>query len=533
MTPADRLDPVTLQVLLGGMRAVCEEMGAVLVRSAHSANIKERRDASTALFDRDGAMVMQAEHIPVHLGAMPDAVAAVRGEAQRPGDVWILNDPYRGGTHLPDITAVSPLFVGGRPAGFAAARAHHADVGGDLPGSMPAGSTRLDQEGVVIPPTRIARGWELDRPLLADLVSRMRAPRQREADLRAQVAANRLAARRLEQLAQRHGEELLFGAMAEVLDYAERRTRSAIATIPDGSYSATDVLEDDGRDGVRDLEVTCTVSVAGDALEVDFAGTAPQTEGNLNCPLSVTKSAVYFVVRVLTDPDIPPCAGAYRPVTVTAPPGSLVNALPPAAVVGGNVETSSRIADVVMRALGEAIDAPAQGQGTMNNLTLGTAEFTYYETIGGGQGACPDAPGPSAVHVAMSNTLNTPIEALETEFPLRAIEYSVRRGSGGAGLWRGGDGVVRELEALAEMRFSLLSERRRHPPPGARGGAPGARGRNLLKRAAGEPGELPSKCEGSLRAGDRLRIETPGGGGHGPSAGEVDRPSPEADDQAR
>jgi N-methylhydantoinase B len=510
-----RLDAVTLQVLAGGMRALCEEMGAVLIRAAHSANIKERRDASTALFDRGGAMVMQAEHIPVHLGAMPDAVAAVRDETHRPGDVWLLNDPYSGGTHLPDITAVSPLFLGERHAGFAAARAHHADVGGATPGSMPARSTRLEQEGVVIPPTRIARGWEMDARMLRDLVSRMRGPRQREADLRAQLAANRLGARRLEQLARRHGESLLTRAMAEVLDYAERRTRTAIAAIPDGTYRAADVLEDDGGDSPRDLRVCCAVTVAGDGLEVDFAGTAAQVEGNLNCPLSVTKSAVYFVVRVLTDPDIPASAGAYRPVTVAAARGSLVNALPPAAVAGGNVETSSRIADVVMRALGEAVPAPALGQGTMNNLTLGNADFTYYETIGGGQGGCPDAPGPSAVHVAMSNTLNTPIEALEIEFPLRATEYAVRRGSGGAGRHPGGDGVVRELEALADMRFSLLTERRRHAPAGAQGGGPGKPGRNLLVRPGTAPTELAAKAEGSLRPGERLRLETPGGGGHG------------------
>ena len=519
------LDPVTLQVLVGGMRALCEEMGAVLVRSAHSANIKERRDASTALFDSEGAMVMQAEHIPVHLGAMPDAVAAVLVEEQQPGDVWVLNDPYRGGTHLPDITAVSPLFLGDRLAGFAAARAHHADVGGEVPGSMPARSTRLDQEGVVIPPTRIGRGWEMDDRSLASLIGAMRSPRQREADLRAQLAANRLAARRLEQLAERHGESLLADAMDEVLDYAERRTRRAIATIPDGTYSAADVLEDDGRDGPRDLLVRCSVTVEGDAIGIDFTGTESQVDGNLNCPLSVTKSAAYFVVRVLTDPDIPPCAGAYRPVTVTAPEGSLVNALAPAAVAGGNVETSSRIADVVMRALGEAMDVPALGQGTMNNVTLGNEDFTYYETTGGGQGACPDAPGPSAVHVAMSNTLNTPIEALEIEFPLRATEYAVRRGSGGAGHHPGGDGVVRELEALAEMRFSLLTERRRHSPPGARGGAPGTKGRNLLIPSGAEPVALASKAEGVLRPGDRLRIETPGGGGHGPPRQPLDAAS--------
>jgi N-methylhydantoinase B len=303
--------------------------------------------------------------------------------------------------------------------------------------------------------------------------------------------------------------------MAEVLDYAERRTRSAIAAIPDGTYRASDVLEDDGGNEPHDLQVSCAVTVAGDSIAVDFGGTGPQTDGNLNCPLSVTKSAVYFVVRVLTDPDIPACAGAYRPVTVTAPDGCLVNAGAPAAVAGGNVETSSRIADVVLRALGEAVDAPALGQGTMNNVTLGTDDFTYYETIGGGQGACPDAAGPTAVHVAMSNTLNTPIEALEIEFPLLATEYSVRRGSGGDGHHRGGDGVVRELEALADMRFSLLTERRRHRPPGARGGEPGAAGRNLLVRGEDDVRLLPSKAQGAMRPGDRLRIETPGGGGYG------------------
>jgi N-methylhydantoinase B len=349
----------------------------------------------------------------------------------------------------------------------------------------------------------------------------MRDPDQRVADLRAQVAANRLAGQRLTELADRHGRELLEEAMAAVLDYAERRTRSALAAIPDGMYTATDVLEDDGREEPRDLEIRCAVTVAGDALEVDFAGTAPQSDGNLNCPLSVTRSAVYFVVRVLTDPDIPPSAGAYRPVTVTAPPGSLVAALPPAAVAGGNVETSSRIADVVMQALGTAVPAPAAGQGTMNNLTLGNERFTYYETTGGGQGACPEGDGPSAVHVAMSNTLNTPIEALEVEFPLRATEYAVRRGSGGAGRRHGGDGVLRELEALAEMRFSLLTERRRHRPAGARGGEPGAAGRNVLLRAGSQPRVLASKAEGVLSPGDRLRVETPGGGGHGP-AGQTD-----------
>jgi N-methylhydantoinase B len=510
------LDVVTLQVLGGALRATCDEMGAVLVRAAHSANIKERRDASTALFDRHGQMVMQAEHIPVHLGAMPESVAAVKDLEQAPGDTWILNDPYQGGTHLPDITLISPIFVARHQVGFAASRAHHADVGGSTPGSMPADSTTLDDEGVVIPPCLLVREGELDRQLLDSLTGQMRSPRQREADLLAQLAANRLAGLRLTEIADRHGPELLDQAMADSLDYAERRTRACIAAFPDGVYHATDVLEDDAA-GPRDLEIVVRLHVHGDELEVDFSGTAPQSPGNLNCPLPVTKSAVYYVLRVLTDPDIPASAGAYRPVRIGAPAGCLLNARPPAAVVGGNVETSSRIADVLLLAFGQAIDTPALGQGTMNNLTLGNESFTYYETLGGGQGACPNGDGPSAVHVAMSNTLNTPVEAIELEFPLRVIEYALRRGSGGDGAFRGGDGVVREIEALAEMDFSLLTERRRHRPRGVGGGEAGARGRNLLQRAGSDAAdELPGKVRGRLRPGDALRIETPGGGGYGP-----------------
>jgi N-methylhydantoinase B len=491
------MDPVELQVILGALRAACDEMGAVLIRSAHSANIKERRDASTALFDAAGEMVMQAEHIPVHLGAMPAAVAAVRDEAHAPGRAWVLNDPYKGGTHLPDITVVTPVFATGDDEllGFAACRAHHADVGGPTPGSMPADSRTLADEGVVIEPQ------PLDEAAIARLVAQMRQPSQRRADLRAQLAANRAGAQRLRQLAERVGLATLRAAMTEVLDYAERRTRACIEALPDGIRRARDMLE--GVDG--DLELQLTATVEGERLTLDFSGSAAQHDGNLNCPLAVTRSACYFAVRVLTDPDIPPSAGTYRPIDVVAPEGSLLNARAPAAVVAGNVETSSRVADLVLAAFGRAL-----GQGTMNNLTLGDESFTYYETLGGGQGACPRADGPSAVHVAMSNTLNTPVEALELEFPLRVSEYALRRGSGGAGRFRGGDGVVRELEALAPMDFSLLTERRRHAPPGADGGEAGARGRNLL-----DGRELPAKARGSLTPGQRLRIETPGGGGQG------------------
>lgn len=496
------LDPVTLQVLVGSLHAACEEMGVVLIRSAHSSNIKERRDASTALFDAAGQMVAQAEHIPVHLGAMPSAVAAVRDESHAPGDAWILNDPYRGGTHLPDVTVITPLFHDGGLVGFAASRAHHADVGAKEPGSMPADSRTLAEEGVVIEPSRLVRGGELDRDFLRDLTSRMRNPSQREADLRAQLAANRTGAERMAALIDRYGLDVVQTGMDEKNAYGEQRVRARIAELDDGVREANDVLE--GLDG-DDVELQLRATVAGDELTLDFTGSALQHPSNLNCPLSVTLSACYFAVKVLTDPDVPPCAGAYRPITVIAEEGSLLHARPPAAVAAGNVETSSRVADLVLAAFGRAL-----GQGTMNNLTLGSDAFTYYETLGGGQGACADADGPSAVHVAMSNTLNTPIEALEREFPLRAVEYALRRGSGGDGRHRGGDGVIRELEALAEMRFSLITERRRHAPPGADGGSPGKPGRNTLNGS-----ELPAKTSGALQPGDRLRIETPGGGGQG------------------
>jgi N-methylhydantoinase B len=496
------MDPIALQVLVGGLRAACDEMGATLIRSAYSANIKERHDCSTALFDARGELTMQAEHIPVHLGSMPDAVAAVLGEELQPGHSWILNDPYRGGTHLPDITLVSPVFAEHELLGFAASRAHHADVGGPTPGGMPAFSRSLDEEGVVIPPT-VADAATLER-----LASQMRSPRQRLADLRAQAAANRIGELRLAELNQRLGAETLRAGMAEILAYTERRTRAALADLPDGTYRAEDVLEADWNGNERDLRLRLQATIENESLRLDFAGTDAQVEGNLNCPLSVTKSAAYFAVRVLADPDAPPSAGGHRPIEVLAPPGSLLNARFPAAVAAGNVETSSRVADIVIAALSQARGGPAQGQGTMNNLTLANDEFTYYETLGGGQGACPDADGPSAIHVAMSNTLNTPTEALETEFPLRVRELSLRHGSGGSGAHQGGEGIVRELEALAPMRFALIGERRRHRPKGVGGGEDGAVGRNLFN---GLP--LPGKAAGKLRPGDRLRVETPGGGG--------------------
>src|SRR6188472_2968021 len=423
-------------------------MGAVLVRSAFSANIKERRDCSTALFDERGQMIAQAEHIPVHLGAMPDAVAAVRQLGLECGQVAILNDPYTGGTHLPDVTLVSRTVLG-----YAVSRAHHADVGGIEPASLPAFSRTLEEEGVI----------------------RTRQPEERRGDLRAQLAAHRLAERRLEELCARRGRDRVAAAMDELYAYSERMVRAALAALPDGRAEAEDLVE--AVEG--DLPIHCTVEIAGEGIRIDFTGTAPQYDGNLNCPLAVTKSACYFVVRCLTEPDLPASGGAFAPVTVTAPEGSLVNARPPAAVAAGNTETSSRIVDVVFAALGGLVPVPAAGQGTMNNLALSNDRFTYYETVGGGQGACPGADGPSAVHVAMSNTLATPVEALELQYPLRVERWELRAGSGGAGTHQGGDGVVRELRVLEDCRLSVISERRTHAPQGERGGSPGAPGRNL------------------------------------------------------
>jgi N-methylhydantoinase B len=502
MNAAQRME---LGVEVGRLRAICDEMGAVLIRSAHSPNIKERRDCSAAIFDTHGELVMQAEHIPVHLGSMPDAVAAVLDREQRGGVSWLLNDPFSGGTHLPDITLITPVFALGALAGFAATRAHHADVGGPTPGSMPADSRTLGEEGIVISPARINGAEDLP-----PLVFGMRNRPQRVADLRAQLAANETGARRLQDAAARRGLRATAETMTEILGYTEQRTRARLSELPDGQWSASDVLE--GPGGGEDISLCVTATISGDSLRLDFTGSAAQVPGNLNCPISVTRAASHFAVRVLLDPDAPPSAGAHRPVDVIAPEGSVLNAREGAAVAGGNVETSSRVADLVLAALGEVAAGPAQGQGTMNNLTLGGLDddWTYYETLGGGQGACPDADGPSAIHVAMSNTLNTPVEALESELPVRVRELSIRRGSGGAGRRRGGDGLVREIEALEPMTFSLITERRVHAPQGRSGGTDGKRGKNF---AAGR--EVPGKASGSLEAGETIRIETPGGGGYG------------------
>jgi N-methylhydantoinase B len=486
---------IELQVIGASLRAIAEEMGAALIRSAFSANIKERRDCSTALFDERGRMITQAEHIPVHLGAMPEAVAAVMAHDPGPGEPWILNDPYAGGTHLPDLTIVTRTALG-----FAVTRAHHADVGGSEPGSLPPRSRTLDEEGVVIPPTR------LDEPTLESLVARMRNPDERRGDLRAQLAAHALAENRVSELCARRGLQRVTDAMDELLAYSERVVRTAIRALPDGRFEGADLLET--RAGP--LDIRAAVTIDGDTIDIDFDGTAPQYDGNLNCPLAVTRSACFYVVRCLTAPDLPASGGAFVPVTVRAPEACLVNARSPAAVAAGNTETSSRITDVVYDAFGQAIPVPAQGQGTMNNVVFGNDRFTYYETIGGGQGACPRGDGPSGVHVAMSNTFNTPAEALELSYPLRVERYELRRGSGGGGRHRGGDGVVRELRILQRCRLSLLTQRRSLAPRGNEGGADGLQGRSFLNGR-----ELPAIADFDLEPGDLLRIETPGGGGWG------------------
>jgi N-methylhydantoinase B len=508
------LDAVGLEVMAHAFASVAEEMGLVLVHSALSPNIRERRDASAALFDAEGEMIAQAAHIPVHLGALTDAVAAVRAErpGPRPGELFLLNDPYAGGSHLPDLTLIGAIEVDGDIGGYSVVRAHHSDVGGMTPGSMPAGARELYAEGLVIPPVR----WtpEVERVLLANV----RTPAMRRGDLAAQRAAVERGGEGLRALARRHGWRRLREAARELLDYAERRTRAALSRLPAPAsrFEAVDYLEGDGVED-RDLEIRVHVEIRDGVFHADFAGTAPRAAGNVNCPLAVTRSAVLFVVRTLLPDDVPTNGGVQRAVRVTAPPGCLVNAQRPSAVAAGNVETSQRVADTVFRALAEGgggLPVPAQGQGTMNNVTFGGPGWTYYETIGGGQGASRGAAGPSGVHVGMSNTRNTPIEVLELEHPLRVRTYALRRGSGGVGKWAGGEGVVREFEALGPMDATLLTERRRHGPSGAAGGAGGRPGMNALNGAP-----LAAKTTIRLAAGDVLRIDTPGGGGWGQPEG--------------
>ena len=509
------IDPVSLEILRNQLESVAAEMGHVLIRGAYSPNIKERQDCSTALFDAGGRMVAQAEHIPVHLGAMPDAVAVVLEKDPKPGDVFVVNDPFAGGTHLPDVTLVSPIAPDGEVVGFAVSRAHHADVGGSAPGSMPPGAREIYEEGLRLPAVRLVDGGEPNEAVRELILANVRTPDEREADLRAQRAANARAEERVGELLDEHGATLS-DAFDAVIDYSRERVEDEITDLPDGTYRADDVLEGDGVTDA-DVPVAVTVTVDGAAIGVDFAGTADQVEGNLNAPFSVAKSAVYFVVRAVTDPDIPPNHGCYEPVSVSAPAGSLLDPRPPAAVVGGNVETSQRVTDVTLAALAEAVpeEIPAGGQGTMNNLIIGdrAGEFTYYETIAGGFGGRPSRDGMDGVQVGMTNTLNTPVEALETAYPLRVERYALRPSSGGAGRYRGGLGLERTVTVETDATVSLLTERRRTAPRGLAGGEDGATGENLIDGEA-----VPPKASIDVAAGTSVSILTPGGGGHGDPA---------------
>jgi N-methylhydantoinase B len=504
------IDLLELSVLAHAVAMIAEEMGAVLVRGALSPNIRERRDASAALFDASGRMVAQAAHIPVHLGAMPEAVAAVMARDPRPGDVFLLNDPYHGGSHLPDLTLVEAVDLDGTVIGFAAVRAHHADVGGMSPGSMPQGATELVQEGLIIPPVRLVRAGVMNEEIMSLLLANVRTPHERRGDVGAQLAACAAGAAGWRALAARLGTAGLDATCDALLDYAERRVRSRLAAMEGRSGRAIDRLEGDGVTD-DDIPIHVALEVRDSTLRLDFTGSAPQVAGNVNCPAAVTRAAAVFALRTLLDDDVPTNDGIARAVVLDLPPRSALNAAWPAAVAAGNVEMSQRIADTIIAALGAAgVPVAAQGQGTMNNVTFGGAGWTFYETLGGGQGASPGSSGPSGVHVGMSNTLNTPIESLERATPLRIERYALRAGSGGRGLHDGGEGVVRSYRATAPCTVTLLTERRRHAPAGVHGGSPGAVGRNLLN---GKP--LPAKCRVTLVAGDVITIETPGGGGYG------------------
>jgi len=519
-----RIDAISLEVLRNAIAAIADEMNANLVRTSYSPNIKERRDCSSAVFDGLGRMVAQAESIPVHLGAMPYSVeAAIRSASSfAPGDVVVLNDPYAGGAHLPDITFVAPVFIEDRLIAFVANRAHHADVGGKEPGSLAGDTVEIYQEGLRIPPVRLWERGVLRDDLLQLILANVRTPDERWGDLRAQKAACATGIDRMHALCLREGESMLTDAMAAVLDYSERRMRHQITQLPQGEASFEDALDDDGiSEGTIPIRVR--VKIEDDRIEVDFSGTSGQVRGPVNAVFAVTASATYYAVRAFTDPEIPPNSGCYRPIEITAPQGSLVNACLPAPVVGGNLETSQRIVDVILGALGKL--APERSiaacQGSMNNLAIGGIDprtgkaFTLYETMAGGFGARSTKDGIDGIHSHMTNTLNTPIEALETSYPLRVERYELRPGTGGDGEFRGGLGIRRELTCLAESaRVSFLTDRRSTHPYGVEGGEPGALGKNVVTRN-GEEAMLPSKGTTTLQDGDTISIRTPGGGGYG------------------
>jgi len=559
-----RRDPVELEIFKNLYHSIAEEMGAALRRTAFSPNIKERRDYSCAVFDSTGDVIAMGDHMPVHLGSMPMSVrAAIDAGAMEPGDVVMLNDPFRGGTHLPDITLVAPVYVGPaqsgntrargrarhtRPDFYVASRAHHADVGGAYPGSM--GLCReIYQEGVRIPPVKLMRRGTMDADVLAMLLNNVRTPEEREGDLGAQIAACHTGAERIREVCSRYGVERARSAAGDLLDYSEELMRAFLQRVPAGTYRAEDFLDDDGisertikiavemtvhqyGEKRRQGAVATAVEAAGATrgrerprhmVTVDFTGSDPQVEGSVNAVAAITYSACFYLFRCLLAEDVPAAAGLMRPIQVIAPEGTIVNARPPAAVAGGNVETSQRIVDVVLRALAQAIPdrIPAAASGTMNNLTIGGIDprtrepFAYYETVAGGMGARPGKAGVSGVHTHMTNSLNTPAEALEYAYPLRVRRYSLRPGSGGEGKFRGGDGVVREIEVLTDCEVTLLADRRTRGPWGLAGGADGDPGKTFITRHNGSIEPMPGKFSTRLRKGERVTIETPGGGGWG------------------
>ena len=547
-------DPIELEIFKNIYRSIAEEMGAALRRTAFSPNIKERRDYSCAVFDAAGEVVAMGDHMPVHLGSMPMSVrAAIDACPLSPGDIVMLNDPFRGGTHLPDITLVAPVYVArrrvahGRPSRprhtepdfYVASRAHHADVGGTYPGSM--GLCReIYQEGFRIPPVRLLRSGKMERDILALLLNNVRTPAEREGDLGAQIAACHTGGERLREVCARYGTGRARAAAADLLSYSDEMMRAFLAKVPPGTYRAEDFLDNDGVSD-RSVRIAVTLTVWGRAfgpaktrtgqapaptqpvVTIDFSGTDPQVEGSVNAVEAITCSACFYVFRCLLAEDVPATAGLMRPIRVIAPEGTVVNARPPAAVAGGNVETSQRVVDVLLRALAQAVPEriPAAASGTMNNLTIGGIDphsgepFAYYETIAGGMGARPNKAGVSGVHTHMTNSLNTPAEALEYAYPLRVRKYSLRRGSGGAGKFRGGDGIVREIEVLTDAEVTLLAERRTRGPWGLNGGAGGAPGKASAIRKDGWAEKLPGKFNVRLKKGERIRIESPGGGGWG------------------
>jgi N-methylhydantoinase B len=544
---ATRRDPIELEIFKNLYHSIAEEMGAALRRTAFSPNIKERRDYSCAVFDSDGSVIAMGDHMPVHLGSMPMSVRAAIDEFDMdPGDVAMLNDPFCGGTHLPDITLVAPVYIEHsrrrrekQPDFYVASRAHHADVGGTYPGSM--GLCReIYQEGFRIPPVKVMRAGEMQADVIALLLSNVRTPQEREGDLGAQIAACHAGAERLREVCARYGLKRTRKAACELLDYSEEMMRAFLKQVPSGNYYAEDFLDNDGI-GAEAVKIAVTVKfakrlrgrsasgranrkpVVERAVTVDFTGSDPQVKGSVNAVEAITYSACFYVFRCLLVEDVPATAGLMRPIEVIAPKGTVVNARPPAAVAGGNVETSQRIVDVLLRALAQAIPEriPAAASGTMNNLTIGGIDprtnepFAYYETIAGGMGGRPSKSGVSGVHTHMTNSLNTPVEALEYAYPLRVRQYSLRPCSGGDGKYRGGDGIIREMEVLADAEVTLLADRREHGPYGLAGGKDGAPGRAAMFRLDGSSQELPGKFNVRLRKGEKIRIETPGAGGWG------------------